>query len=399
MPELRLRPATAADVPRLRAHIEESARGLSAGFYSPAQVEGALRHVFGVDTQLVADGTYFVIEADGEIAAAGGWSARRTLHGGDQARTRDDARLDPATDPARIRAFFVRPAWARRGLARRLFEACEAAAGAAGFTSFELMATMPGVPLYTALGFVPHERVEVPLDGDEVLPCIRMTRPIAAATGGGRRIAVRPARPEEHAALRELTLQAYAELEAVMTPSAWAGLDGAVRGTLDAEGRALASRGAGGPPESHDRAGSVGDHHRTTADGGAAWPADAAPAGSAFSAERFVAEVEGEVVGTVLLFPPAADAYAGAIDRARWPEVRLLAVAPRWRGSGAAQALMDACVRRAREMGATALGLHTSRSLAAAVRLYRRMGFVRAPEHDFQPAGAEVVEGYRLDLR
>ena len=93
------------------------------------------------------------------------------------------------------------------------------------------------------------------------------------------------------------------------------------------------------------------------------------------------------------------DAYAGAIDQAPWPEVRLLAVAPTWRGSGAAQALMDACVRRAREMGATALGLHTSRSLAAAVRLYRRMGFVRAPERDFQPEGAEVVEGYRLDLR
>ena len=365
MPELRLRPATAADVPRLRAHIEESARGLSAGYYTPAQVEGALRHVFGVDTQLVADGTYLVIEADGEIAAAGGWSMRRTLHGGDQARTRDDARLDPATDPARIRAFFVRPAWARQGLARRLFEACEAAAAAAGFTSFELMATMPGVPLYSALGFAPHERVEVPLDGDEVLPCIRMTRPIAAAAVGGRRIVVRAARPEEHAALRELTRRAYAELEAVMTPSAWAGLDGAVRGTLEAEERALT----------------------------------AGPTASTFPAERLVAEADGEVVGTVLLFPPATDAYAGATDRTPWPEVRLLAVAPEWRGSGAAQALMDACVRRAREMSAPALGLHTSRSLAAAVRLYRRMGFVRAPEHDFQPEGAEVVEGYRLDLR
>ena len=184
MPAYHLRPATSADVPPLQALIAESVRGLSAGFYTPAQAEGGLRHVFGVDTQLVADGTYYLIEADGALAAAGGWSARRTLFGGDQMKAAEDPRLDPATEPARIRAFFVHPAHARRGLGRRLFAACEAAARAAGFRSFELMATLPGVPLYAALGFVAHERVDVPLDGGVVLPCVRMTRPIAGATPG-----------------------------------------------------------------------------------------------------------------------------------------------------------------------------------------------------------------------
>jgi hypothetical protein len=115
MPEPQLRPAVAADVAPLQALIAASVRGLSAGHYTPAQAEGGLREVFGVDTQLVADGTYFVIEAEGAIVAAGGWSARRTLFGGDQMKGREDPRLDPATEPARIRAFFVHPAWARRG--------------------------------------------------------------------------------------------------------------------------------------------------------------------------------------------------------------------------------------------------------------------------------------------
>jgi GNAT superfamily N-acetyltransferase len=182
--DYRLRRATAADVAPLQALIAASVRGLSAGFYTPAQAEGGLHHVFGVDTQLVADGTYYVVEADGGLAAAGGWSARRTLFGGDQMKGAADPRLDPAVEPARIRAFFVHPDHARRGLGRRLFAACEADARAAGFRSFELMGTLPGVPLYTALGFAAHERVDVPLDGGEVLPCIRMTRPIGGAEAG-----------------------------------------------------------------------------------------------------------------------------------------------------------------------------------------------------------------------
>jgi GNAT superfamily N-acetyltransferase len=171
-----LRPATTADLPTLNALISESVRGLNAGLYTDAEIEASLIHVFGVDTQLIADGTYYVIEDDGVIAAAGGWSGRRTLFGGDQMKRSDDDRLDPAREPARIRAFFVHPHHARRGLARRLYEHCAGQARAAGFRKLELASTLPGVPLYTALGFVAHERIESPMPGGLVLACIRMDR-------------------------------------------------------------------------------------------------------------------------------------------------------------------------------------------------------------------------------
>ena len=171
-----LRPATDADVPALRALIEQSVRGLSGGFYTPAQVESALRYVFGPDTQLIADGTYYVVEAEGDVVAAGGWSRRRTLYGGDQMRTGADPPLDPASEPARIRAFFVHPSWARRGLGRLLFNECLAAARAAGFRELELVATLPGEPLYAALGFAARERTTVALPDGEGLPVVRMTR-------------------------------------------------------------------------------------------------------------------------------------------------------------------------------------------------------------------------------
>jgi GNAT superfamily N-acetyltransferase len=161
----RVRRATPADVPALQALIESSARGLSAGFYTPDEIDAAVAHVFGVDSQLVADGTYYVIDGDDGPAAAGGWSARRTLYGGDQMKDAEDPRLDPATEPARIRAFFVHPAWARRGLARALYAECAGAAWAAGFRDFELMATLPGEPFYRALGFEVVERVTTPLPG------------------------------------------------------------------------------------------------------------------------------------------------------------------------------------------------------------------------------------------
>jgi GNAT superfamily N-acetyltransferase len=181
-PALRL--ATAADVPAIRALIATSARALSIGFYTPTQVESALSHVLGVDTQLIADGTYFVAEApDGTLAAAGGWSRRRLLYGGDQlkgadAPPGDDTLLDPATEPARIRAFFVHPAWARRGLARRLFAECRAAARAAGFRELALGATLPGVPLYESLGFVAHETTTMEFPDGVTFDLVRMTRPI-----------------------------------------------------------------------------------------------------------------------------------------------------------------------------------------------------------------------------
>jgi GNAT superfamily N-acetyltransferase len=173
-----LRAATPDDIPALRALIDASVRGLGTGFYTPEQIDASLRHMFGVDTQLIADGTYYVIEAEGTIVAAGGWSGRRTLFGGDQMKTEEDARLDPATEPARIRAFYVHPGWARRGLARRLFTHCRDAAAAAGFRTLELMATLPGVPFYTTLGFVARERVNVPLPDGVLLPCVRMARPV-----------------------------------------------------------------------------------------------------------------------------------------------------------------------------------------------------------------------------
>ena len=181
-PTIRL--ATPADVPAIRALIADSARALSVGYYTPGQVESALAHVLGVDTTLIADGTYYVAEApDGTIAAAGGWSRRRLLYGGDQlkgdgASPGDDTLLDPAAEPARIRAFFVHPAWARRGLARRLFAECLAAAREAGFRALALGATLPGVPLYDSLGFTAHETQTLTLPDGVTFDVVRMTRPI-----------------------------------------------------------------------------------------------------------------------------------------------------------------------------------------------------------------------------
>lgn len=179
-----LRSATPSDLDAIQSLIAASVRGLSAGYYSPEQVDSALRHMFGADSQLITDGTYYVIEADGEgLAAAGGWSARRTLFGGDQMKEDEDPRLDPAADPARIRAFFVHPAWARRGLARRLFAHCQEAAWSAGFRRFELLATLPGEPLYAALGFQVSERVVVQLADGVGIPCARMARAIDPPAG------------------------------------------------------------------------------------------------------------------------------------------------------------------------------------------------------------------------
>jgi GNAT superfamily N-acetyltransferase len=171
-----IRPATRADVAAIDALIAESARALSRGYYSAAQIEGLLRFVFGPDTQLIDDGTYFVIERDARLVGAGGWSRRRTLFGGDQMKEGKDPLLDPRSEPARIRAFFVHPAAARQGLGRRLFEECQRAAASAGFQSLTLVATLPGEPLYRALGFTVSERFQLRLaDGVEV-PVVRMNR-------------------------------------------------------------------------------------------------------------------------------------------------------------------------------------------------------------------------------
>ena len=165
-------------------------------------------------------------------------------------------------------------------------------------------------------------------------------------------IVVRPARPEEHEHIARLTLDAYQQYASLMAPSAWSALEQAVHASL------------------------ANDTGVT----------------------RLVAEHDGAIVGSAALYAPDSEAYGSLASPATWPEVRLVAVAPSARGRGIARALVEECIRRARVAGAAVLGLHTSRSMHAAVRLYLRMGFVRDPEHDFQPPGAELVEGYLLRL-
>jgi GNAT superfamily N-acetyltransferase len=171
--------ATTDDVPNIAALIERSARALSVGYYTAAEAEAAIEYVFGVDTQLIADQTYYVIDAPNGLAAAGGWSRRRTLFGGDQMKAADDPLLDPTVDAARIRAFFVDPAWARRGLATALYNECADSALAEGFRMLELMGTAPGEPLYERLGFVVRERVALSLPGGISLKLARMNRDIS----------------------------------------------------------------------------------------------------------------------------------------------------------------------------------------------------------------------------
>jgi predicted N-acetyltransferase YhbS len=163
---------------------------------------------------------------------------------------------------------------------------------------------------------------------------------------------IRDATDADLPAIQALTRRAYEEFAFVMQPGAWQGLANAIEAAL------------------------------TSAD----------------QRDRIVAESNGKIIGSVLLYPPAAQAYGELTGSNAVPEVRLLAVAPAARGKGVARALVEECIRRAQKMGAKELGLHTSRSMRAAMRLYAKLGFVRAPERDFQPPGAEVVEGYRLAL-
>jgi GNAT superfamily N-acetyltransferase len=178
---IQIRKATPEDIPRLREVIEASVRGLQADDYSPAQIEGALQSVYGVDSQLIADGTYFVAEVpesqlSEKIVGCGGWSKRKTLYGGDQFAAREDSLLNPAHDAAKIRAFFVLPQWARRGIGSLILEACERAAIAAGFTRLEMGATLSGVPFYRAKGYAEIENQQAPLANGETLPIVRMAK-------------------------------------------------------------------------------------------------------------------------------------------------------------------------------------------------------------------------------
>ena len=173
---IRLRRATFADLPALDPLIAASARELSRNDYAPEQVEGALRGAFGTDTQLIRDGTYFVIEAGERLAGCGGWSRRRTLFGSDARGDRDSTELDPAVDAAKIRAFFIHPEFARRGLGTLLLERCEQAAVACGFRRLELMATLPGVRLYAARGYHAGARIDWPVGEGVAIPFVPMSK-------------------------------------------------------------------------------------------------------------------------------------------------------------------------------------------------------------------------------
>jgi len=203
-----IRKAVPADVPVLRALIDASVRKLQAGDYSPAQIEGALKTVFGVDSQLIADGTYLVAEenvaeeraaeedvAEGKaaggpavgrsalsgpgIVGCGGWSKRKTLFGADQWTGREDSLLDPLQDAAKIRAFFIHPEWARRGVGTMILDACERAAAAAGFARCEMGATLTGVKLFRARGYVAVRSLDVPLGNGESLPIVHMEKSVS----------------------------------------------------------------------------------------------------------------------------------------------------------------------------------------------------------------------------
>jgi len=189
--EIHLRLAVPEDVPILRLLIEASVRGLQAQDYTHAQIEGALKTVFGVDSQLIADGTYIVAETEPSamrrsegmnpqtrlmIVGCGGWSKHKTLYGSDHWTGREDALLDPLRDAAKIRAFFIHPDWARRGVGSMILKACEDAARSAGFARFEMGATLTGAKLFGAKGYVAVKPISIPLVNGESLPVIHMEK-------------------------------------------------------------------------------------------------------------------------------------------------------------------------------------------------------------------------------
>jgi len=171
-----IRPARADDIPILTELIRSSVRELQKGEYSEEQREAALGSVFGVDRRLIEDGTYYVVESGEALAGCGGWSRRRTLFGSDQWHGREDSLLDPAQDAAKIRAFFVHPDFARRGVASMILDACEAAAKQHGFTRLEMGATLTGVPFYRSRGYVEVERMEASLPAGGRLAIVKMSK-------------------------------------------------------------------------------------------------------------------------------------------------------------------------------------------------------------------------------
>lgn len=174
-----LRKASLEDGPAISRLIELSARGLSRADYTDEQIEAAIREVFGVDSELIRDGTYIVAEAEGRLIGCGGWSRRGTLFGGDQYAGRESKELDPSSEAARIRAFFVHPEWARLGVGRAILERCEHEARAYGFRSLELMATLPGLKFYRSLGYKGSERVTYRLGQGTMIDFVPMRKELS----------------------------------------------------------------------------------------------------------------------------------------------------------------------------------------------------------------------------
>lgn len=172
-----IRKATFDDQQEIARLVEKSVRGLGRTEYSDRQIELSIKSVFGVDVELIRDQTYFVAEASGTIVGCGGWSRRRTLYGASvYSESRNSAELDPKTDAAKIRAFFVHPGWARKGIGRTILAACENEAKEAGFRSAEMMSTLPGVPLYSACGYKGDERVGIPVGEGVEVECVHMRK-------------------------------------------------------------------------------------------------------------------------------------------------------------------------------------------------------------------------------
>jgi GNAT superfamily N-acetyltransferase len=176
-PPLRLARLDEADA--IDALMKASTRDLFPAYYDAVQTEASIEYIASVDTTLIADGTYFVAEADGELVACGGWSRRDKLYTGSGEGASDARLLDPATEPSRVRAMFVRPDWTRRGLGRRILEACEAAARAEGFRTLALMATLPGRPLYEAYGFRSTGDSVVRMPNGVEVACTAMELPLS----------------------------------------------------------------------------------------------------------------------------------------------------------------------------------------------------------------------------
>jgi GNAT superfamily N-acetyltransferase len=176
VPELRL--ATSADAMEIDALMKDSIRDIFPRVYDARQSESSVRYVGAVDRMLIDDGTYFVAEAGGELVACGGWSRRDKLYTGSGDAGGDARLLDPETEPARVRAMFVRSDWTRRGLGRRVLEACEAAAKAEGFRTLALVATLPGVPLYESHGFRRLEQSDVTMPDGVTIECVAMEKPV-----------------------------------------------------------------------------------------------------------------------------------------------------------------------------------------------------------------------------